>query len=293
MSAEAAEKSTIAVIFDFDDTIAPDSTTRLLEDNGVDSDEFWTTEFPKLVHAGYDPTIAYLSLLLEHVADGGVLAGLSNEDLAEVGEDLSDDVFTGFQDLINDLEKIADGYASVEIEFYIISEGLYNIIAATDIADRFNAIYASELDKTDGSVDRIKRAISFTDKTRYLFEINKGISPADARENPYLVNSEIPKRDRHVPFENMIYVGDGLTDIPCFSLVKDRHGRAFGVYDADEPSPKQRAIQSLGSQQRTLGSVNPPHYGEESRLGSLLRLTVEGMCAERTIEGLEALSGEL
>lgn len=94
--------------------------------------------------------------------------------------------------------------------------------------------------------------------------------------------------DRSIPFENMIYIGDGITDIPCFSLVKDRGGRAFGVIDSDEGSAKQRAIRDIGSP-RGASNLNRPRYGESGRLGSLLRLTIEGICTDRTIDELEAL----
>src|SRR5947207_2162139 len=76
----------------------------------------------------------------------------------------------------------------------------------------------------------IKRAVTFTEKTRFLFEIQKGITPQQTAKDPYLVNKDVPATDRRVPFSNMIYVGDGLTDIPCFSLIGHNRGRAFAVF---------------------------------------------------------------
>ena len=73
----------------------------------------------------------------------------------------------------------------------------------------------------------IKRCVTFTEKTRFLFEINKGISPSAAAAQPHLVNQLIREEDRPIPFANMIYVGDGLTDIPCFSLIEKGGGVAF------------------------------------------------------------------
>jgi len=140
----------------------------------------------------------------------------------------------------------------------------------------------------EGVVTRIQRPISFTDKTRYLYEINKGIPPETAQENPYRVNTQMDPEDRRIPFENMIYIGDGITDIPCFSLVKDRGGRVFGVINSDDGSVKQRAIREIGSPRRA-GNLNRPSYGEGGQLGSLLRLTIEGICTDRAIDQLEAL----
>ena len=183
--------------------------------------------------------------------------------------------------------------AIVTIDYYILSEGLEPIIQGTEIADRCEAVYASRLGAdSEGTIQRIQRPISFTDKTRYLYEINKGITPEEARKNPYEVNTQVDPEERRIPFENMIYIGDGITDIPCFSLVKDRGGRVFGVIDSDgegsKGSAKQRAIRDIGSPRRA-GNLNNPMYGESGRLGSLLRLTIEGICTDRTIDELEAL----
>jgi 2-hydroxy-3-keto-5-methylthiopentenyl-1-phosphate phosphatase len=283
----------IGLIFDFDDTLAPDSTTQLLEEYGVDPEEFWFTEFQPRVREGYDPTVAYLSLLLEKVGNDQPLGELTIEDLEEFGASLTETLYPGLPGLFDDIDSIADEYEDIVINYYILSEGLEPIIQGADIAERCEAVYASRLDDdSEGVVQSIQRPISFTDKTRYLYEINKGITPKESRDNPYGVNAQMDPEDRPIPFENMIYIGDGITDIPCFSLVKDRGGRVFGVIDSnggsDEGSAKQRAIRDIGSPRRA-GNLNRPMYGESGRLGSLLRLTIEGICTDRTIDELEAL----
>lgn len=283
----------VGLIFDFDDTLAPDSTTRLLEQHGIDPDEFWFTEFQSRVREGYDPTVAYLSLLLDKAGDDQPLGQLTIDDLEVFGGNLTETLYPGIPGLFDDISSIADEYEDITIDYYILSEGLEPIIKGTEIADRCEAVYASQLDaNSEGIVQRIQRPISFTDKTRYLYEINKGITPEEAENNPYKVNTQMDAGDRRVPFENMIYIGDGITDIPCFSLVKDRGGRVFGVIDSDdggdEGSAKQRAIRDIGSPRRA-GNLNNPMYGESGRLGSLLRLTIEGICTDRTIDELEAL----
>ncbi len=279
----------IGVIFDFDDTLAPDSTTQLLQEYGCDPQEFWSVEFPTRVKAGYDPTVAYLSLLLDKVGKDRPFGELTIEDLESVGATLNEVLYPGLPGLFDDIHSIVDEYTDVLVNFYIISEGLEPIIQGTEIADHCEAVYASRLDvNADGVVERIQRPISFTDKTRYIYEINKGIPPEAAQENPYKVNMRIDSEDRRISFENMIYIGDGITDIPCFSLVKDRGGRVFGVINSDNESEKQRAIRDIGSPRRA-GNLNRPSYGEGGRLGSLLRLTIEGICTDRAIDRLEAL----
>lgn len=279
----------LGLVFDFDDTLAPDSTTYLLEREGVDAEAFWSEEFQSRVRAGYDPTVAYLSVLLNKVGESEPLGELTMSDLESLGTELNDQLYPGLPAIFDDVEDIVSDYEDVAIDYYIISEGLKPLIQATDIADRCEAIYASEVDVDANNVlERIQRPISFSDKTRYLYEINKGISPDTAQENPYAVNEEISPEDRLVPFENMIYIGDGITDIPCFSLINDRGGRVFGVTNTEERSAKQQAIIDIGSPIRA-GNLNAPEYGDDGRLGSLLRLTIEGLCTDRTIEELEAL----
>lgn len=283
----------IGLIFDFDDTLAPDSTTQLLEEHKIIPDEFWFTEFQTRVREGYDPTVAYLSLLLDKIGDDQPLGALTIEDLEAFGANLTETLYPGIPGLFDDINSIADEYEEITIDYYILSEGLEPIIQGTEIADRCEAVYASRLGAdSEGTIQRIQRPISFTDKTRYLYEINKGITPEEARKNPYEVNTQVDPEERRIPFENMIYIGDGITDIPCFSLVKDRGGRVFGVIDSDgegsKGSAKQRAIRDIGSPRRA-GNLNNPMYGESGRLGSLLRLTIEGICTDRTIDELEAL----
>ena len=97
-------------------------------------------------------------------------------------------------------------------------------------------------DTPGGPLTHIKRIVTFTEKTRYIFEIQKGLDPADALSNPGLVNKLVPLERRRVPLRHMIYVGDGLTDIPCFSLMKQNGGKGFGVFDKDLGSILRAAI---------------------------------------------------
>jgi hypothetical protein len=282
-------ETTVGVVFGFDDVLAPDSTTVLLERNGIDPETFWAEEFQRRVTEGYDPTTAYLTALLAEIGEDGRLGRLTTDDLRAVGEELDERLFEGVEGLFEDIHEIADGYDGVRVECYVVSEGLRSILTGTSLADECTAVYGSEL-ATDGGgrVTGVRRPLSFTDKTKCLFEINKGIERTETRRNPYAVNESVDTEDRPIPFENVVYVGDGITDVPCFSLVKERGGRVFGVFDENEQSIKQRAARDVGAPQRA-ENLNPPRYTESSRLGSLLRLTVEGLCAERAIDGLEAL----
>jgi 2-hydroxy-3-keto-5-methylthiopentenyl-1-phosphate phosphatase len=113
--------------------------------------------------------------------------------------------------LLEDLKDLVKKSKVGEIEFYIVSGGLQEIVEASlksaKLRRYFSGIYACELsaDENQGYVKHIKRCVTFTEKTRYLFEINKGINPNQGRRNPYLVNKDVPISNRRIPFKNMIY----------------------------------------------------------------------------------------
>jgi hypothetical protein len=156
---------------------------------------------------------------------------------------------------------------------------LYEVIKATPIADEFEGIYGCHLDgdTEDGPLKYIKRTVTFTEKTRYIFEINKGIAAEDSFRDPKLVNEPQPEDQRPIPLKNMIYIGDGLTDIPCFSLVKKNGGTTFGVFDPKSEKKTEEALNKFLRGERVLG-VFEPDYRKGKALGSMLRVAVANKC---------------
>jgi phosphoserine phosphatase len=282
----------LGVVFDFDDTLIGDSTTRLLRERGVDPDIFWRDEVPSLVRDGYDPSLAWLKLFLENVGQGKPLGPLSNRDLREFGARLDPDFSVGIPKLFDDLREIVSEYRDLTIEFYIVSGGLEDVIRGSSVVrDHVDDVYGCLLgeDEQTGHVASIKRCISFTEKTRYLFEINKGLQSSDTRENPYLVNRDVPESERRIAFQNMIYVGDGLTDIPCFSLLGKMGGLAFGVFDPAVAKSAKKAFEELLQPGRVISS-NAPRYREDDELGALLRSAVAERCSRLVISRQQAYS---
>ena len=280
----------LAVIFDFDDTLLPDSTSALLEAHGLDPEEFWTSKARALVDLGYDPPLAYLNLLLRETGGGRPLGDLTNQRLAEFGASLDHTWFPGLPDLFEDLRSIASDFRDVSIEFYIVSSGLQAIIEGSEhVKKYFRGAYGCQLgeDAGNGLISDIKRCVTFTEKTRFLFEINKGIRPSDAKTHPHLVNQAIAEENRPVPFRNMIYVGDGLADVPCFSLVEKGGGTAFGVFKSGAESAKQAFQRFLET--KRVRSMHHPDYGGDAELGSLLRAAVSTACSNIMIRSARAV----
>jgi phosphoserine phosphatase len=264
--------SHIAVVFDFDGTLMPDSSSLFLQSRGIDVDDFWKRANARL-RKGWDQALAWLDLLLEETGPAGRLAGLTQEDLTSFGESLDGQLFPGVRALFADLRRLQAPFG-VDVEFYIVSGGLRPLIQAVPTVRKYvTAVYASEFG-TDGSgrLRCVKRAVTFTEKTRYLFEIHKGLPAKKTEANPFLVNTFVEKRARRVPFEHMIYVGDGDTDIPCFSLVESNGGIAFGVVHASKEAAARKKVLQLLALPPRVRSLHPPDYRHGSELAEALRL---------------------
>ncbi|MGI0012395.1 MAG: hypothetical protein ACREBU_02975 [Nitrososphaera sp.] len=280
----------IALILDFDDTLAPDSTSALLEDHDITPDDFWLKDVKRLVVSGYDPTLAYLQSILRYIGSGKPLGNLSNRDLREFGNRMNKRVYPHLPTFFKDLRRITESYENINIDFFIVSGGLAEIIRGVKVInENFKAVYACELsgDTSSGPLKYIKRAVTFTEKTRYLFEINKGIAPRESASNPYLVNRNVDLAKRPIPFQNMIFVGDGLTDIPCFSLVNHFQGTTFGVFNPKEEKSAKQALQELLKTGRVV-SAHAPKYRKNDELGALLRSAVATICSKIGLKREEA-----
>jgi len=285
-----AQQAIIAVVFDFDDTLAPDTTTLLLREHGIDTDRFWKEDVRALVNQGYDPAVAWLTLICENARKNGPLVGLTNQTLTEFGRSIDGLLYPGLEEMLDDLQGRASAARDVQVEFYIVSGGLKELLeGSTLVRSRFSGVYASQLgeDPTTGHLTRLKRVVTFTEKTRYLFEINKGIEPLQSIANPYLVNQDVRKDDRRVPFENMVYVGDGLTDIPCFSMLKAAGGTPFGVFHPGEEDSAKRAFLEFLAPDRVV-SMHAARYGPSDELGALIRAAVQAKISDAAVRRAQA-----
>ena len=264
----------IAIVFDFDDTLTDDSTTALIESAGLSPSDFWGKQAKELIEGGWDPSLAYLKLIIDNVGANKPFGKLSNDKLRAFGSKLK--FYPGIPKMFADLHKSVAQHtlSNPGIEFYVISGGLEEIIRGSSIAKHLSGIWGCRFGEEEGQIKYLKKVVSFTEKTRHLFEINKGLV---TESNPYSVNEKVEPADRRVPFENMIYVGDGLTDVPCFSLVERFGGIGFGVFDPKKADSPKKAWEKLLAPKRVT-SMNAPRYGPKDELGALLRVAVKGVC---------------
>ncbi len=280
--------TTIAVIFDFDDTLAPDSTSGYLDHIGEDVPKFWHESVDPLVKDGWDPVTAYIYRLIELSKSKPPGRRITRQTLTDFGDVIP--YYTGVPDLFSNLKKEArlitkETKIDISLEFFIISSGLDEILQALSIRKHFTATWGNKLLYTgiDEEITFPKSIISFTDKTRYLFQISKGITGEEFAGRPFEVNKKLAPDNYAIPFTQMIFVGDGYTDVPCFSLVKKYGGIPLAVYDKKKRERWSRAWQF--SEDNRVMQFASTDYRRSSDLYSLLVMSIERIATGIAIEG--------
>jgi len=224
-------QNTIAVICDCDDTLAPDTTNFLLEQNGVKVRPFWN-KIAKMVSQGWDPPQAWMTEILKMIQSGRIEQD-TNRGLAKLGRKIAP--YGGVPEFVPQIKSMVKrnkdfDEAGVSIEFYIISSGFEDLIKGSVLSEHFTDIFAGRFSEDGaGRIDGIKSSVTFTEKTKFLYAINKGITGKELRRCPFGVNDAIKREDRRIPFEYMVYLGDSPGDIPCFSAVKGYGGNCIGI----------------------------------------------------------------
>lgn len=247
----------IAIIWDFDKTLIPNYMQEpLFKKYDVDDVLFWQesnqlTNLYNNIGIYVNPDTCYLNHLISYV-QSGKMKGLNNQVLRDLGKEIKfckgiPDFFIRIKEKI-ELDSEYQNY-DVKVEHYIVSTGLTEMIRGSLIADYVDGIWGCEFidtpyqpvgnGKLNLDIDIQKEIISIattidnTTKTKAIFEINKGVN---VHPDQISVNQKMPEDDRRIPFGNMIYIADGPSDIPAFSLVKQRGGKTFAVY---QPSNSQ------------------------------------------------------
>ena len=214
----------LAICYDFDKTLSPDDMQAqgYIQSIDYEVDDFWRESNELSEKNEMDRNLAYMYLMAEK-SRGKVL--FTKETLHNDGAKvkLYPGVATWF-DRINDYgEK-----KGVKVEHYIISSGLKEMIEGTEVADKFKKIYASSFYFDESGVAVWPaQVVNYTNKTQFVYRINKGV--LDISNNTD-VNASTPENERRVFFNNMIYLGDGLTDVPCMKLVKLSGGHSIALY---------------------------------------------------------------
>ncbi len=228
------DKKTIALVYDFDGTLSPKPMQEyaFLPKINTDPEAFWAESNRLAKQHAADPLITYMHLLYKKAKERNVR--IDRSDLVAQGKLV--ELFPGVEawfDLIGDYVKSHTQSHGVGLRHYLVSSGLTEIIEGTSIRKRFHNVFASEYWFEAYDLPYPKRVITDTGKTQYLFRINKGVE--DLGES---INQHMPEDKRPIPFANMIYFGDGDTDVPSMAVMRKNGGHAVAVYPPGKPRTK-------------------------------------------------------
>ena len=287
----------IAIIWDFDRTLSPQyMQAPLFRAYGVDEEAFWreVRALPAYyARAGIrvQADTCYLGHLLTYVR-AGRMPGLSNAHLRKLGDQIP--FFPGLPDIFDRVGRVLAAppfrEGDLRLEHYVVSTGLAEMIRGSAIAPKLAGIWASEFVECpaapgfdpsaapqSGEISQIAGLLDNTTKTRAIFEINKGVNKVPEIS----VNDMIPEEERRVPFKHMIYIADGPSDIPSFSVVRKHGGLTYAVYD---PASQDQFAQAVRMQETgRIDAFGPADYREGTQTDLWLCLQVRRI-AERIME---------
>jgi hypothetical protein len=273
ITAMSVPQNTIALIYDYDQTLSPTymQEEALFPVFGINSEQFWKRCGELVKDQGYDNELAYMKVMLDYLE----MDRPTNAELRKLGERLT--FYKGLPDMF---EEFKTGLLSAEheaygitVEHYIVSSGLKALIEGSRLAPYVKAIFGCEFaEDAQGRITFPRRVISHTQKTQFLFRINKGM--LDMSQD---VNDHMAPDLRPIPFTNMVYIGDGPTDVPCFTVMRRSGGKAIAVYNAEDPTRTSfKKCYQLSVHADRVKNIAPSDF----RAGSHLRLLIEEMVQE-------------
>ena len=258
------KKPIVAIMYDFDKTL---STTDMqdygfIPSLGMTPDEFWgaTGEFTK--KTGVERILSYMYMMVYLAKQKGIK--LTRKELNSMGKNI--EYFPGVETWFKRINNYGKE-KGVKVEHYLVSSGTREIVEGCSIAKEFTKIYGCEFyfDPETGEPLWPKLAINYTQKTQYFFRISKGATNQgdDTKINEKTVN-------RRIPYSNIVYLGDGMTDVPSMVLVKQNGGSAIAIYDKKNSNGIKALLKG--------GRVNyacQANYKEDSDLDKTIKLIID------------------
>ena len=284
------ERPVIAIMYDFDKTLC----TKDMQDYGfipsldMQPSEFWQKANVFGSGAQMDGVLAYLYTMIEECKRKGI--ELTREALIKHGNHI--ELYPGVKEWFDRI-NLYGAAQGVQIEHYVISSGIKEIIEGSGIAEKFTKIFACEfLYDENGCALWPKTAVNYTNKTQFVYRINKGVLDIS---NDIDLNRSMPDDSKRVPFCNMIYIGDGLSDVPCMKMMKAYGGCAIAVYQENNKSKVEELL--LGDR---VDFIFPADYSKQGRLDKTVHNLIKKMAISdelakenaRQLRELDSVNGE-
>ena len=249
-------KPNIALLYEFDKTLCTTDMQNyaFIPALGMTPEDFWTLANDFGRENSMDGLLAYMYTMIRECRRRGVR--LDRDFLVRCGRAI--ELFPGVKEWFSRINAFG-AELGAEVEHYVLSSGLKEIIEGSGICHEFKEVYACEfLYDADGLAYWPKLDVNFTNKTQFIYRINKGV--LDVSDDKGL-NSSMPDDSKRIPFPNMVYIGDGLSDVPCMKTMRAYGGQAIAVYQ----DSNRHGVEELLSRQR-VDYIFPADYREGTAL---------------------------
>lgn len=285
MSEKYVKHSIIGLVYDFDGTLSPNNMQEdtIFPAYGIDQDAIWKKADQLVREEGYERTLAYLKLLIHDEAFAK--KPLKRADLKKLAADVTyypgvTSFFERLQTFIESIPEVREW--GITLEHYIVSSGMKEILEGTEIYPYFKRVYACEYDYDENGPIFPKLVINDTNKTQFLFRINKG--KLDLNED---INTHMPESERRIPFKNLIYIGDSSTDIPAMTVTQKLGGQAIAVFDPGKGLNEK--VKNLVVNGR-VGHFVPADFREDQLLVKILQTTLKKIIYNISYDGSSQMS---
>jgi len=281
------ENRNMAIAYDFDGTLAPGNMQEynFIPDLHMDKGEFWEEANELAKNHDMDEVLAYMHLMLIKAKEKNI--SIREEAFMKYGEKIT--FFEGVESYFDRINKYA-AEKNIHLEHFIISSGLREFVKGTAIAKHFKSIFASGFQyDNDGIACWPALVVNYTNKTQFLFRINKGIY--NSYDNT-LINKSMPEDERTVPFSNIVYIGDGETDVPAMKMVNLYGGTTIAVYNPNSKATAHRPKTSKDIcldliRQNRADYIAPTNYSEGGELDIMLKKIIDKTAMEQDLLNLK------
>ncbi len=267
------KKPIVALIYDFDGTLSPGNMQEFgfIQAIGSTPEEFWSMSDG--IAKGQDASniLSYMKLMFDEARRHGIK--LRKSDFKHFGQHIK--LYPGVKEWFGAVNAYGES-KGIRIEHYINSSGLKEIIEGSPIAGEFKHIFAcTYLYDENGEAEWPGIAVDYTAKTQFMFKISKGIfSSRDSK----MVNASVADENKRIPFPNMIYFGDGETDVPSMKIVEMFGGHSIAVYDPDSQEEKTKAAKL--HRQGRVSFVTPANYSRDGKTFKIVCAIIDKIAAD-------------